>query len=1034
MRGEDSLRIHLLGDLKLVSRGRTLALPPSKKTRALLAYLVTSGRPHSRARLCDLLWEGPDDPRGALRWSLTKLRPLLDEAGTARLITDRERVAFTSDGAAVDVMQLATLASAGVSSAGTEELKSAAALFSGEFAEGLDLPACYRFHEWCTAEREKWTALRLAVLTALVERLRDTPEEALMYARSRVSIDPLDENGHVIVIRLLVALGRQREALRQFDYCRQILEAELGAKPGAVLERTLASFTKPPSLTRVVDTSPAFSVYAPPRVTEPELVGRDDECSVLDKLATTTTASSTRPKLVLLTGDPGIGKTRLLQYFDRSMVKAGGKVLAARAFEAELRRPYGIWVDLLKAIPDGAIPTATRAELQPLMFDATNASVSRAGDRVQLFAAVVSLLADLSSRAPIGILIDDLQWIDESSVTLLHYAIRALDAPSRIVLAATARTGELPDNGPAHRLVRSLAREGRLGEIPLRPLDEHASRALAKFMAPDNDVASIVAASEGNPLFTLELARALARDDTAVPDGLEAVLTEHLSRPEGPARALLPWAAALGREFDIGVLTRCVNLSPAEWDNALAELERRGIIRCIGEARYDFSHDLIRGSAYGRISQTRRRLIHSQIAQSIAELLDTSDVGATLKSELARHAELGGNHALAARGYARAGEQSMRVFANNEALDFAQRGLRHLARAESGMDRSRLHIALLKIQILASSGNRLRHWPNLLDELSSAVAAAVAADLGADAATGYYLLSVLHQDEGHGAEAQATSLRAAEAGRSADAATSAAQLANTARCLIELELDVGRSRTLHAEAGAMLERSGRKAIDLFWSAALLKRWDGELDAAVPPMEEALQLAREEEDRLRECKCLAWLAAINLERGDPEATLACCEELRPLATKMGESGELPYVQALEALARLTLCLPGAAGGLEAAVQQLRVFDSKAHLAYVLNALADSAFAKGDLFEASRAAEDALVAAEATRRLSEAAVSRALLARVLAVQGDSAGARCWLAPILDSIGKYNGLSARARFSGMLAAEALGLRVPTVDQTLA
>ena len=88
------LQIHLLGDLKLLSRGRALVLPPSKKTRALLAFLVTTGRPHLRESLCDLLWEGPDDPRGALRWSLAKLRPLLDGEHATRLVTDREWVAL----------------------------------------------------------------------------------------------------------------------------------------------------------------------------------------------------------------------------------------------------------------------------------------------------------------------------------------------------------------------------------------------------------------------------------------------------------------------------------------------------------------------------------------------------------------------------------------------------------------------------------------------------------------------------------------------------------------------------------------------------------------------------------------------------------------------------------------------------------------------------------------------------------------------------------------------------------------------------
>jgi DNA-binding SARP family transcriptional activator len=1028
----DGLQIHLLGDLKLVHRGRKLALPPSKKTRALLAYLVATGRPHLRERLCDLLWEGPDDPRAALRWSLTKLRPLLDGDDVARLAADRERVAFVPHGANVDVMRLAAIASGGVLEASISDLKDAVALFSGEFAEGLDLPSCFRFHEWCAAEREKWSALRLAILTTLVERLHDTPEQALAYARSRVAIDPLVEEGHIAVIRLLIPLGRQREALRQYEYCRQILQAELGVKPSLELERALATF-KPAVRPRAVDKPRQASAHATVRIAEPMLVGRDDECSMLDDIAAAATAARERPRLVLLSGEPGIGKTRLLRYFDRSIAQAGGKVLAGRAFEAEIRRPYGIWADMLKGVQDSAIPAATRAELQPLMFDAADVPAPREGDRVRLFAAIVALLSELSLRTPLAILVDDLQWVDELSVALLHYVIRALDIPCRVALAATARAGELSDNAPAQRLVRNLERERRLEVVSLGPLDTHAATVLAKSMAPDSDVTPVVAASEGNPLFTLELARALASGGNAVPDNIESVLAEHLSRPEGPARALLPWAAALGREFDIGVLTGCVKLSPSEWDDALEELERRGIIRGIGEARYDFSHDLIRGSAYGRISQPRRRLIHGQIAQSIAAALDTDAAAQTVTSELARHAELGGNHVLAARGCVLAGQHSMRVFANEEAIGFAQRGMRHLAYMESGLDRARLQVHLLTIQVLASSGSRLRRWPDLLADLSNAAATAELSDLTAEAATAYYLLSVLHQDEGDIAESAATSLRAAEAGRSADATTAAAQLANTARCLLELEFDTGRSRALLTEAGAVLDRSNIKAVELCWGEALLERWDGELDTAVTLMEEALQLACAKEDRWRECKCLAWLAVINLERGEPEISLAYCEELRPLAARMGESGELPFVQALEALARLILCLPGAAPCLASAVERLRAFDSKAHLAYVLNAAAAIAFKAGNFAEASSAAEDALVAAETTRRVCEVVNSRALLARVLAAQGDSSGARRWFDPILARVRDCDGLSARAHAAGLLAAEALGLRIPTVDQTL-
>src|SRR5580698_8246834 len=92
-----ALEIRLLGELRVVRGGQPLGLPASKKTRALLGYLVASGRPHLRQKLCELLWPGPDDPRAALRWSLTKIRALLDEPSAARLIADRERVAFEAE-------------------------------------------------------------------------------------------------------------------------------------------------------------------------------------------------------------------------------------------------------------------------------------------------------------------------------------------------------------------------------------------------------------------------------------------------------------------------------------------------------------------------------------------------------------------------------------------------------------------------------------------------------------------------------------------------------------------------------------------------------------------------------------------------------------------------------------------------------------------------------------------------------------------------------------------------------------------------
>src|SRR6516164_4348686 len=97
------VEIRLLGELEVARDGRPLPLPASKKTRALLAYLAATARPHLRQSLCDLLWPGPDDPRAALRWSLTKIRPVVDEQGTSRIVADRDRVGFEVAGARVDL-------------------------------------------------------------------------------------------------------------------------------------------------------------------------------------------------------------------------------------------------------------------------------------------------------------------------------------------------------------------------------------------------------------------------------------------------------------------------------------------------------------------------------------------------------------------------------------------------------------------------------------------------------------------------------------------------------------------------------------------------------------------------------------------------------------------------------------------------------------------------------------------------------------------------------------------------------------------
>src|SRR6185503_10564456 len=141
----EPLTLRLLGEIALARGGRPLALPASKKTRALLAYLAVTAKPHRRERLCTMFWEVPDDPRGALRWSLSKLRLLVDEPERPRIVADRDSVALEAGAIAVDVLEARRRLAKGTAGLGAADLEALAALYQGEFLEGLELPNCPEF-------------------------------------------------------------------------------------------------------------------------------------------------------------------------------------------------------------------------------------------------------------------------------------------------------------------------------------------------------------------------------------------------------------------------------------------------------------------------------------------------------------------------------------------------------------------------------------------------------------------------------------------------------------------------------------------------------------------------------------------------------------------------------------------------------------------------------------------------------------------------------------------------------------------------
>ncbi|HEV3031513.1 MAG TPA: AAA family ATPase [Polyangia bacterium] len=1016
-----AVEIRLLGELELSRGGRVQALPASKKTRALLAYLVATAKPHLRERLCALLWDGPDDPRAALRWSLTKIRPLVD-AGTTRLEADRERVVFELGDATIDTAWVAHALAGGVEAVSTDVLCAAAAHFRGEFLEGLDLPSCYRFHEWCVGEREALRALRVRVLAQLCVRLADAPEEALGYARARVLVDPLTEAAHVDVVRLLGRLGRVREAQAQYETCRRILESEVGARTSQALEEARMALARPAPAAAANGVPPAPE---PPRAEAAPVakttgarafpfVGRAEARRAIQ--ASLDAARTGRAERVLLfVGDPGIGKTRVLDELAERAQATGGRVLRGRGFEAEMVRPYGAWIDALRSVALGPLPPALAAELGLLLPEMAvrarepkdGAAPGDTGDRARLYDAVARLLATLAQPgSPLVVMLDDVQWLDEASAGLLHYVARA-ESVRHVVLACAARAGELGDNAAVLRVVRALERDRRLEQQALGPLADADIATLLRAVYPAVDGAPIYSASDGHPLYALEIARARAAGGGAVPGTLDALLDERLARLDEGARDLLPWAAALGRTFAPDVLADVTSTDTAALLGALDGLERHGIVRPTGST-YDFSHDLLRQAAYRRLSEPRRRLVHLQIARVLQRTRAGDETDATISGEIAHHAALGGDAELATAAYVAAGERSLRLYAFGEAALLAKRGLQHVGRLERKA-RIQHHVALLGIFI--NSGRSPRTLSSLGNEVTRLVLEAQDAGLPAVAADGFFYLSMISYVGENSDGAQNYLLRAVDAARGADPITQARQLACSARCLLMIERDVPQAQAMIVEARTALGPSGDQLAYMAWARGLLRRYCGEAVPALAALDEALEGYKREQSPWETFQVMSMTVICHLDGGDAAAALDRCAALREVAGKMTEGSELVQAAALEALARLALGEAGAERACEDAVQALRDFDAKAMLAYALCGLADHAFATGALDAAERFAGEALTAAALVDRRSDLAVARALLGQVALARQNRPSAAAHLLATREDRDRPLGLSARA-----------------------
>jgi len=896
-----------------------------------------------------------------------------------------------------------------------DQLAALASTFQGELLEGLELLDFDEFTAWCAAEREHARTTHGAILAALIERHRRRPSLALPHARELVRIDPLDQGARADLIELLLAAGRRNEALAQYESATRLLE-ELGAKPTEPLSSAgravkhhrgeLSSANDDPgsSVSVVSEDRPSLV----PR--DGVVVGRKDERARLLRVLDRAGAKQ-GVRVFLLKGESGVGKTTLLSQLANEAKARGCTLFEGAAYEAEAGRPYGPWVDALRKLPEEAIPAEQRKALAPLLPE-----LGEEGDEEQsrdrLFGAIVETIAARARpHAPALLMFDDIHWCDDATAELLHYVARVTRDHS-VAIVLGARDGELVDNESVMRVLRSLRREGLIEEQLLLPLTERDITALVHRLGSEADAARIFEQSGGNPLLARELAHA-APAEGPLPSSLKELIGDRLARLPAGTGGVLRWAAILGPTFDVERLSELVSLELDPLMGALSVLERHALLES-QDTGYQFHHALVHRVVYTEISEPRRKLMHLRVARLLE---GRPDPNGEVAMEVAHHAGVGGDVALAARACVVAGGRCLKLFANAEAYAHARRGLRY---AESLPDPERLKLRI-ELEHISTSAKIPDDVEGEAKRIEALAEEALAAGCPEHARLGFTVVSYLRWTIGEPEHAHRLSLRAEFASRGAGDRHRMVGMAEAARCLVMLERDVPQAEALLHEARALTERSGDSPWPVLDGLGLLHLHAGDLDAAKAQFEKALDKAKKTGNRVQEFMALEHLVMVSIET---QSIDAACEHARDLATigeKLREGSERPLGRAMLALCRYRKGEADCRDALESGLQELREVDAKQRLSFVLLQAASVELSRGELDSAERRAREALSLAEAIEHPSSRSLARALLVRIARERGDIENARRHVASLEAS----DALSDRVRREVMREIEALRLQ---------
>lgn len=697
-----TLSIQLFDELHLCHERTPLPPLQSARTESLLAYLLLYRKaPQPRQRIAFLLW--PDSTerqaRTNLRHVLHNLRRALPDPDrfldvTPRTLQWRMDAPCWFDVAAFE--EWLSLADRDVGDSGLAALRRAVELYTGDLLEG-----CY--DEWILEERERLRQRYLEALGRLTAALeaRGDHAQAIQYAERLLLQDPLREETYRLVMRLHDARGDRARAVRVYHTCAAVLERELGVEPSAPTREVYEMLLPQEPV-------PAAAKRQAGRVGGPPLVGRTPEWARLTTLWRT--SEKGRAQLVLLSGEPGVGKTRLIEELRSWCAHRGAVTAEARSYAAEGALAYGpvvAWLrsETYKANLQG-LDRASLTELARLLPEllsempdiARPGPLSEADQRQRLFDAVARAI--LASGGPNLLVADDLHWADRETLQFLHYLLRA--APhARLLVVATVRPEEIGRQHPLNDLAAGLQALDVLTEIEVGRLSRGETSALAERLAgrplEDPEADLLYGETEGNPLFVVEALRAGWQSGDAgrgwMSPKVQAVIGSRLEQLPEPARYLSGVAATIGREFTSDVLAYAGEVDEETLVRGLDELWRRRIIREHGADAYDFAHDKIREVAYLALSPARRRRYHLRIAQALERRF--APESGPVSGRLAAHYERAGAADEAITWYVRAAEAAQQLHANVEAVRLLDRTLDLLRTLPEAPERDARELAIL---------------------------------------------------------------------------------------------------------------------------------------------------------------------------------------------------------------------------------------------------------------------------------------------------------------------------------------------------